>query len=750
MISEKAKYVDVFIGTVGDEQSVSMHGGGKTHPFACYPQGMVQLGADTITGGDNGTGYNYLNSTVEGFSFNHLSGIGWYGDLGNLQIMPVSEKTSLRSGTNEFAPLKAGETGWCSKFSHENEAARAGYYSVLLERYNIKAEAAVTEHTGLLRFTYPQSNDSALIFNLSRRIGGKADFQYAEILDDRHIRGYIKCTHKGGGFGHGGGNISYTLYFFCEISKPFKSCSFFENGEYVNNRDSFNGEDIGIYARFDTTENEQIIIKTGISYTDMNGAYLNFKNEAENKCFDEVKNDTYEKWEEALSVTDIETNDETDKILFYTCLYHTLLDPRTAVDSDGRYRDSDGSIHTAENYIHRTVFSGWDVYRSEFPLLTIINPELVNDEINSLINISVAKNTAFPRWELMGIDSGCMVGDPAVMVVSDAFVKGIRNYDTEKAYEIARATCLGINEIGRDCYKSIRPFPEFMNEKGYNPEQLSSTLEELLADYTFSRFAEAKGNTADRKLFFKRGMRCRENFNSKFGFMAPRDKNGNFMILEDEYDDEGCVESNIYQQSWFMPQNIAELINLFGKERFTRLLERFFEKADFKRLWNDDYNHSNEPCHNVTHYFNYLGLAHRTQYWTRRVQKEAYRTGAYGFCGNEDVGQLSAWYVLSAIGFAQVCPAVDIFCINSPLFKRATVKLCKKYHSCEISDKFTVVCDNDPLLFPYIKEAYLNGKKINRAYASFKEITSGGELKLIMSYEPCPDFAADDLPPSAV
>ncbi len=729
---EKASYIDPMIGTIGDEQSVSMHGGGKTHPCACVPGGMVQLGPDTVTGGDNGSGYNYINTTIEGFSFNHLSGIGWYGDLGNLQIMPTVGKTNLRSGTNEFFPLKNDGIGWRSEFSHENEIAEAGYYSVFLERYGIKAQTTVTEHTGFLKLTYPESDSANLIFNLPRRIGGWSDFQQLKVVDNSHLEGYIKCSPEGWGFGHGGGNISYTMYFYCEISKPFKSYTFFTDEKEIGKLTSFEGKDVGFLCTFDTEKNEQITIKTGISYVDTEGAKNNFIEEARDTDFDKARKTAFEKWENALSSIEVEGDDETDKTLFYTCMYHTLLDPRTAVDADKRYRGADGNIHTAEDYIYRTVFSGWDVYRSEFPLLTLMRPEVVNDEVNTLISISRHKKSAFPRWELMGIDSSCMVGDPGVIVVSDAFVKGIKNYDVTKAYEIARASCFGKNELGDEEYKSIRPDPEFMNKYGFYPEKLSAGLEENLAEFTLSRFAEKMGKKDDAELFFKRSERMKDNFNPEMGFMCPRYSDGTFMPLEDEYDDEGCVESNIYQQSWFLPQDVEGLMEIFGKERFVFLLERFFERADFSSLWNDDYNHSNEPCHNITHYFNFAQLPHRTQYWTRRVQKEGYRKGAYGFCGNEDVGQLSAWYVLSAIGFAQVCPAVPNYSINTPLFKKAKLKLDRKYHTCKTADTFTVECDRDPLEHPYIKEMYLNGEKLNRLYLTYDEITSGGKLEICL------------------
>ncbi len=725
---KKTDFTDTSIGNIGDEQSQSMHGGGKTHPGACFPFGMVQLSPDTVTGGDNGSGYNYCDSTIEGFSFNHLSGIGWWGDLGNIQVMPVINKTDLRSGSNEFFPLKSGKNGWRSEFSHSSEVTKAGFYSVFLEKYRIKAEATVTCHTGFLKFTYPESENAKIIFNLSRRIGGKADEEYVKIIDNTHLEGYVKCSPKGGGFGHGAGNISYTVYFYSELSKPLESVKFFSDERFCDAENEFRGEDIGCILEFKTVENDEIILKTAISYVDSAGAKSNFMNEAANLTFSDAENLAKSEWEKALSIIDIETDNETDKTLFYTCLYHTLLDPRTAVDFDGRYMGADKKAHKTERFTYRTCFSGWDVYRSEFPLLSLISPEAVNDEVSTLIDISESTSSAFPRWELMGIDSHCMVGDPALIVISDAVIKNIKNYDLEKAYEIGRASILGVNEIGKTQYKTNRENVEFMNKKGYHPKKLSDTLEELLAEYCFSRFAKALNNPDDEKLFYEHSKRVFENYNKTRGFMAPRKENGKFIFIKSKYDHNGCVESNIFQQSWFVPQDINGLIELFGEKRFRKLLEKLFKKADFSSLWNENYNHSNEPCHNITHYFNFLGCPERTQYWTRRIQKEAYKKGAYGFCGNEDVGQLSAWYVLSAIGFAQVCPAVPEYQINSPLFKKSILKLNEKYHSRKIADTLVIECDKDPLENPLIDEIYLNNKKLDRTFITYEELTDGGTL----------------------
>ena len=721
---KNALYVDTMIGTVGDGQIEESHGGGKTYPGACVPGGMVQLSPDTVSGGDNGSGYNYCHNTSEGFSFNRMSGIGWYGDLGNVQVMPVTEDTDLRSGSNEELSFKNGTVGWKSSFSHENEKTRAGYYSVKLDRYGVFAECTASEHTGLLRFTYPENSEKKIIINFSRRIGGKADFQEIDVISDRRLEGHIKCTPAGGGFGHGHGGIFYDLYFVMEFSQPFVNKRFFDSEEFT---DACMGEDLGLILDFSKEVSEPITVKCSISYVDIDGARKNFSAECENVDFDAMAEVSLARWEDVFSCIKVSGTDEIDLKLFYTCLYHVLLDPRTMADVDGRYKIN-YEIFENTDYKQRTVFSGWDVYRSEFPLLSIIRPDMVRDEINSLLKIAELNNSSFPRWELLGINAGCMVGDPGLIVLADAVVKGIKPYDIEKAYRISRASSICEKALDGKAFKSIRPDCKAYLQDCYVPEKLSDTLEYLLADYTMARFADVLGRKDDAEFFDSRAYRYGENYNSRLQFMAPRMENGEFVFEEDRYDDDGTVESNIFQQSWFVPHDVKGLSKLFGEERTIELLEEFFEKADLKSLWNDDYNHSNEPCHNITHYFTMLGLPERTQYWTRRVQKEAYRTGAYGFCGNEDVGQLSAWYVLSAMGFAQVCPADPKYYINTPLFKDIEVKLHKNFHSCSVSDTLIIKCDKNPLEHPYIKSVKLNGKEVTESYLTYEEITNGGEI----------------------
>ena len=737
---DKVKYVDTIIGTVADEQGDDCHGGGKTYPGAAVPGGMVQLSPDTVTGGDNGNGYNYCHNTIEGFSFNHMSGIGWYGDLGNLQIMPVIGETDLRSGSNCHVEFKKGKQGWKSEFRHETEVTQAGYYAVELDRYNIFAEATANVHTGMLRFTYPENKNARIIMNFSRRIGGKADFEEINIVNETTVEGKIICTPKGGGFGHGDGKITYDFYFICELSHKPSKMQFFSDEEYqAENLTEFSAEDVGLILDFGNEIGEPVVLRCGISYTSLEGARLNLKSDMTDFDFDTRRKRASNLWSEVFDAIDGEGSNETDLKLFYTCLYHVLLDPRVSADVDGSFTLNGKAIRD-DSYTHRTVFSGWDVYRSEFPLLAIIRPDIVNDEVNSLLKIAEVNNSSFPRWELLGINAGCMVGDPGLIVVADAYLKNIRNFDTQKAYRIGVASGRGEKELFNKEFHTIRPLAEEYLNKSYVPEKLSDTLEYLLADYTMYLFCKEKGDSENAEFFFNRVKSYKDNYNEKLGFLAPRYKSGEFVFEENEYDDDGCVESNIFQQSWFVPYDVPGLFNLFGNERAHVLLERFFEKADLSKLWNDDYNHSNEPCHNLTHYFDITGLAHRTQYWTRKVQKEAYRTGAFGFCGNEDVGQLSAWYVLSALGFAQVCPGHQDYFINTPLFKKATVKLNKEYHTCTTADTLTVICDEDPLEYPYISKLEFNGEEIKRPYLSYFEITSGGTLKFYLSKNPVEDY----------
>ncbi len=717
-----SQYVDTKIGTLGDDQTTSYHGGGKTYPGAARPFGMVQFSPDTCTGGDNGAGYSSHHKTIEGFSINHLSGIGWYGDLGNFQVMPSTGEIRFHSGTNEHSLFQSDGEGYASSFSHDSEITRAGYYSVKLDTYDINVEATATARCGFLRINYGKAGCKRVQVSLSRRIGGRSVRQKLRLIGNDTLSGEILCTPEGGGFGHGQGNVSYCLHFYAKFNLPWSVCGAYSLGNFLEKSNSYEGEDLGFYAEF-PADTQQLLFKTGISYVDSEGAYKNLQKELKHWDFDLVVSEAGDEWERTLGNIIVEGSSEERKKIFYTTLYHTKLDPRMNYDCDRRYINAAKNISTCTNYQNRTIFSGWDVFRSQFPLLTLTEPGVVNDMLNTLIDIALQTGGTFPRWELLGNETGCMIGDPGVIIAADAYMKNIRSYDAQKSYELCKKTALGSGG------ETTRRNAEEYLRLGYVPCDISSTLENTFADWAIYRFASMLGDEETAKLFKKRAQNYKNIFDSAIGWMRRKDSEGNWCEWSSKYDENGCTESNIFQQTFFVPHDIDGLAEIFGKERFIQELESLFSGANLSALWNDNYNHSNEPCHHIAHMFNYVNLPERTQYWVRRIQNEAYQTGYDGFCGNEDVGQMSAWYVMTALGFHQTAPGRDRFDLNTPLFKRAVLTLDSRYHGRKVADTLEIITDKDPEANMFINKVYLNSNLLNRNYVTYEEITNGGKLE---------------------
>ncbi len=719
--------VNTIMGAVAGERGLQGVGGGKTYPGAAMPFGMIQLSPDTITGGDNGAGYSYGHPTIEGFSWIHMSGIGWYGEFGNLQTMPIAGERRYFSGTNRYARKRIGGKGWESHYDHTREITRAGYYAVELTDYDIYAEAAAARHAGALRFTFRRGGESHIALDLYRRIGGHSNEQHLRVVDAQNLEGRILCTPAGGGWGHGAGNVRYEVHFVMRLSKPMNGWAMWNEGEVFEKASEMTGTSLGFIADFDLESGEQVEVHAAISFVDGKGVRNNFS--VEDKPFEDLKRSAEREWTDALKLIDVEGGEARDREIFYTSVYHALLDPRDFSDCDGRYRADMRASKTAQGFTFRTIFSGWDVFRSAFPLFTLVRPDIVRDEINSLMEISEMNDGAmFPRWEIMGIDSGCMVGDPGANVLCDAYVKGIGGYDAERAYQICRRWWLG----DRKDQGVLKDY----NRLGYFPGDISKTMEYTFTAWCMHRMAEALGHTEDAQEFLRISMNYKKLFNPENGWMNRRDENGDFMPFDGKYDERGCAESNVYQQIWFVPHDIEGLRKLMGEERFTAELEALFEQADLSAFWNDNYNHSNEPVHTVPHIFTIIGQPHRTQYWVRRIQKEAYRTGPYGYCGNEDVGQMSAWFVLTAMGLHQSTAASNRFELNTPLFERAVISLNPDFHVCNVSSKLEIITDCDPQTHPYIAGVELNGKIIDRAYLTWAEISGGGVVKFSLSKYP--------------
>ena len=745
-------------------------GEGKTFPGPATPFGMVQPGPDTITGGDQAPGYSYDHTTIEGFSFLRMSGVGWYGDFGNLLVMPTTGQMKLDSGRVDHP----GE-GWRSAFSHSREVVEANYYAVTLDDYGIRAEVTAAPRSGMLRFSFPRTETARIQLDLARRIGGTSTRQYVKVVGERAIEGWMRCPAIGGGWGNGEGQVGYTVHFHLEFSEAlteygvwkidvpnetfpvakglvtdyFTSEAYRElvkHGEVLNGCKEMEANHIGFFAEFPRhNPGKPILVKVGISFVSMEGARENLAREIPAWNFEEVRDKGRALWDDALNSIQIEGASEVDRRIFTTALYHVMIDPRDMSDLSGEYVGADGAVHKSAGYTPRTIFSGWDVFRGAFPLLTLMNATLVNDEINSLVTLAETSHKGYlERWEIMNAYSGCMDGDPAISVILDAYTKGIRGFDIEKAYAYCRQTAGG--EDG----STNRPQNSFYMKHGYVPDQVSWTLDNYYYDWCVSKLATALGKTEDAKLFAQRSTQFKSIYDPQVDSMRAKAANGDWIPWKGKTEfGQGCTESNPGQQTWFVPHDVRALIELMGgKEVFARKLEEFFEKTPESFGWNAYYNHSNEPVHHIPYLFVYAGKPWLTQKWVRRILANAYHDDVNGICGNDDVGQMSAWYILGALGFYPVCPGDGIYALSSPLFPKATLNLDKHYYK---GATFTITARNHSSKNCYIKSARLNGEPLHRAWIRHSEIAAGGLLEYVMSSEPNLSWGTSDqdLPPSS-
>jgi len=755
--SGSASLVDKVNPLIGASTSLEF-GEGKTFPGAATPFGLVQLSPDTITGGDNGSGYSYEHKSIEGFSYTHMSGIGWYGDFGNFLVMPTTGKLKIERG------IKGAADGYRSRFGHDSEVVQAGYYAVTLADYGVRAEATAAPHAGFLRFTFPQSDQARVQIDLARRIGGTSTRQYIKVVDERTIQGWMKCPPAGGGWGNGDGKANYTVYFYAQFNRPITKCGVWsaeipagwarkrediESERYrkvvaaakvIEDCREMEGDHLGFYSEFATTNGEPVLLKAGISFVDLAGAKQNLEADIPDWDFDAVRARSRQLWEDAFANVAITGGNGTQHEAFATAMYHAMLDPRAFSDVNGNYTGADGRVYRADKFTYRTVFSGWDVFRSEYPLLTIIRPDVVDDTVNSLLQqAELSGNGYLARWEIVAAESGCMVGDPAVSVFADAYLKGIRGYDVERAYALCRQSVDLIKDNGnqRGAYQKL----------GFVPGSVSVTLENAYFDYCAGRFAAALGKTNDAQRLLQRALSYKNIYDRSVGNMRAKNADGSWTKWEGATTHgQGCVESNPYQQGWFVPQDVAGLMDLMGQDYFLKYLTEFFEKTPLTFKWNDFYNHANEPVHHAAYLFAYAGKPWLAQKWSRVIMDHAYGTGVKGLCGNEDVGQMSAWYILSAIGFHPVSPVDGIYIIGSPLFDQVTLKLDQHYYP---GRSFTVVAKHNSAENMFVQSAKLNGQPLERAWLRHAEIVAGGTLELVMGPTPNESWGAapGQLPP---
>ena len=692
---------------------------GNVYPGAQAPFGMVQLSPDNgLPGWDRIAGYFYPDSTIAGFSHTHLSGTG-AGDLYDISFLPVTYP--LRKAGN---PL-----GVHSMFSHNNEECEAGYYRVHLESYDIDVELTATERCGIQRYTYP--TDTATVFlNLAKAMNWDA-------TTDTHISVVDSFTIEGYRYSNGWAR-NQQVYFRTRFSHPIKifKC---DNAMIIRDGNIWMRPGV-VEMRFNLGNDRQLTVVTALSGTDSDGAAKNLAAEAPHNDFDRYRAETRMKWNNELGKIEVKGGTHDQSVCFYTSLYRTMIAPTLFCDVDGTYRGADGKNHKADGWHNHSTFSLWDTFRATHPLYTITTPERVDDMINSFIAF-YEQHGRLPVWNMWGSETDMMIGYHSVPVIADAYLKGIKGFDAEKALEACVATANSDEYRGIGFYKKNGYVPYDVTDP-YNADNwaMSRTLEYAFDDYCIARMAEAMGRDSIAKLFFERAENWRNQYNPNTTFMQPRDSKGEFQpeFNPDEYTQHIC-ESNAWHYMWSVQHNIEGLMTLMGKELFEQKLDSMFtyspaENADlpiFSTGMIGQYAHGNEPSHHVAYLFNKIGKPEKTQLYVSQIMNELYRNTPDGICGNEDCGQMSAWYVMSAMGFYPVNPCGGEYELGMPLFPEIRINLAngkvftvKRHFSGQTSKRMS----NDSKKKKY-RRVLLNGDVIKGSAISHKDIIQGGMLE---------------------
>lgn len=732
------KYIDPMTGT-GNM--------GHVFPGACVPHGIVQLSPDTemIPHNIGGkyqpqtyrycAGYQYEDSTIVGFSHTHLSGTG-HSDLGDILLMPTIGEILLSRGTAENP-----ETGYRSRFSHENEKATAGNYKVILEDYNILAELTATERVGVHRYTYPEGESQHLIMDLDHAIynyKGKTRWAQVRVESDTLLTGYRITS--------GWARTNYT-YFAISFSKPILEYGakdmnppdyggFWRRFDIEHNFPEIGGQSIVMHFNFGK-DSEPLIIKVALSAVSTKGALENMKAETEGLSFDQISAQAAGKWEEAMSVIQAEGSEDQLKML-YTSLYHTMINPSVYMDVDRKYRGIDHEIHEATNFDNYTIFSLWDTYRALHPLFNIINRDRNENIVRSMLaHQSQSVHKMLPVWSLMGNENWCMIGYHGVSVVGDA-VNADLDIDKEKALDamVESSNCDYYDNTG--IYKELGYVPFDKSASG-----ASSTLEYAYDDWVIYNTAKHMGNMEIAGEYHKRAMSYRNVFNPETGFACGRMSDGSWKKDFNKYatEGQGFIEGNSWNYSMYVPHDPDGLISIMGGDRqFIRNLDTLFTEflPDEFFAGTEDvtregilgmYVHGNEPSHHIPYLYMWTSQPWKTQYWIREIMNNMYRPSVEGLCGNDDCGQMSAWYIFSAMGFYPVCPGSGQYIIGAPYLPYMKIRTGDgKY----IEIKAENVSDENR----YIHSMKLNGEKYNKAFITFEDIKDGAVLEFDMRSKP--------------
>ncbi|SUJ12688.1 Putative alpha-1,2-mannosidase [Sphingobacterium spiritivorum] len=738
----RIKYVNPLIGTSKM---------GHTFPGATVPFGAVQLSPDTdtipyaVNGKYNGdvykycAGYQYDDPTIVGFSHTHFSGTG-HSDLGDLLVMPTQGKVQLNPGT-----AQRPQDGYRSPYSHQNEIAQPNYYSVLLDKHGIRAEMTTTARVGVHRYTFPKSDASHLILDLTSGIynyEGKNVWTVVKVHNDSLITGYRQTN---------GWARTRTVYFAIKTSKPFKNYG----ARYLDGKPVYNGfwrkfnqqdnfpdlaaHNIRMHLDFDTDDNEQITMKVALSPVSMKNALVNMDEETPDWSFEQLVQKGQQQWEQELAKIEVEMLNREDLVNFYTAMYHASLMPTIYMDSNGEYKGLDQEIHKAEGFTNYTSFSLWDTFRAFHPLMNLISPSRNSDMVASMMahyDQSVLK--MLPIWSHYANDNWCMSGYHSVSVIVDAIMKGVYKGDAQAAL----AACVETANTRR--YEGIGTYIDL----GYVPDDISgtsvsNTLEYAYDDWCIAQLAHKLGNKEVYETFIKRAGSWRNLYDKSIGFMRPKDSKGNFRSKFDVLDThgQGFIEGNSWNYSLYVPHQPKEMITVMGgTEKIEAYLDSLFTMhlPDHYFAQTEDitregiignYVHGNEPSHHVAYLYNLTKSPWKTQKRVREIIRHQYQNGEAGLGGNDDCGQMSAWYIFSSLGFYPVTPGDNNYWIGSPLVKSAKLNL-------ENGKVLVIKTQNQSDNNVYIKKVSFNGVVIKDFVLSYESIENGGELLFEMSNKP--------------
>ncbi|PST82950.1 sugar hydrolase [Pedobacter yulinensis] len=731
------KYVRPIIGT---EKM------GHTFPGATVPFGAVQLSPDTDTipyeknGKYNGevykycAGYKYEDKTIVGFSHTHFSGTG-HSDLGDFLIMPTQGPLQLNPGT-----ANDPGSGFRSAFSHQNETSQAGYYKVKLDDHNITAELTTSQRVGMHQYTFPKSDESHIILDLMSGIYNYDDknvWTYVRVVNDTLVTGYRQTN---------GWARTRTVYFAMTFSKPFKSYGqknydtrqvyrgFWGKFDQTKNFPELAGKRFRMYFDFSTAANEKVKIKFALSPVSQEGALRNLQQEVPGWDFEAVKKQAQDSWNKELNKIVVNTS-ENDKINFYTALYHAFVNPTLYMDTDGQYKGLDQNVHKAEGFNNYTTFSLWDTYRALHPFFNLLQPARNNDMVHSMLaHYDQSALKMLPIWSHYANDNWCMSGYHSVSVIADAVIKGVYKGDVNKALDACVTTARHRSYEGIGYYMDLGYIPA--EKSGVS---VSNTLEYAYDDWCIAQMAKRLNRNDIYEEFSKRAGNWKNNFDSSIGFMRPKLADGSF---KKEFDilsthGQGFIEGNSWNYSFFVPHQPEQLIEMMGgKKNFASKLDTLFTMhlpdkffADTEDITREGiiggYVHGNEPAHHVAYLYNWAGQPWKTQQRIRMILKMQYKPTADGLGGNDDCGQMSAWYMFSSMGFYPVAPGSEQYALGSPSVKNAVIKL-------ENGKSFEVEAINQSDKNVYVQKVLLNGKAVENFTLNHSDILKGGKITFYM------------------